>query len=600
MLARILAFVRRPFVSTTHAIPLLGAATLALAASAQAGDVRISQVYGGGGNTGAQFKNDFIELYNSSNSPVVISGWAVQYASAAGSTWQTTAIPAATTISAHGYYLVAEGAGAGNGASLPTPNVSGGIAMSATTGKVALTNTSTALAGVCPIGGTVEDFVGFGPTANCFEGAGPTTILSNSAAAIRAGNGCTDSGNNNSDFAVAAPAPRNSASPANIPPTWFQDADADLFGNSSVTLQACSQPLGYVMIGGDCNDANPLINPGAPEVCGNVIDDDCDGFVDEGFATPNDVYVDDGFTGMLGGTDPAGPGQAIGCDSFATIQQAINAVAPGGTVHVASGLYEEQLVITTSGITIDGDGSGNSGADTIVRSPVALSYSFTTGASNFPVIGVHDCSGVTIRDLRVDGFGRGSGNYRFVGVAWFNAGGTGSNLRVVGIRETTVTGSQHGVGYYANNNTGGPYTLTLNDCDASDYQKGGMALSGVGLTFLLDGCDLTGQGPINTIAQNGFQLGLGAGGIVQNSSAANHVYSPGPDTSCGILALQTAALINTANCILSDNSSGVYYYVASGSITNSTISTVNGLYDAIDLLNDASNAFLVTPPRRPV
>ncbi|HTF87032.1 MAG TPA: MopE-related protein [Planctomycetota bacterium] len=386
----------------------------------------------------------------------------------------------------------------------------------------------------------------------------------------------------------------------NIPPTWFQDADADLFGNSAVTLQACGQPPGYVMIGGDCNDANPLINPGAPEVCGNVIDDDCDGFVDEGFATPTDVYVDDGFTGMLGGTDPAGPGQAIGCDSFATIQQGIDAVAPGGTVHVASGLYEEQLVITTNGITIDGDGSGNSGADTIVRSPVALSYSFTTGASNFPVVGVHDCSGVTISDLRVDGFGRGSGNYRFVGIAWFNAGGAGSNLRVVGIREATVTGSQHGIGYYANNNTGGPYALTLNDSDASDYQKGGMALSGVGLTFQLDGCDVTGQGPINTIAQNGFQLGLGAGGTVQNSSAADHVYSPGPDTSCGILAIQTASLINTANCILSDNSSGVYYYVASGSITNSTISTVNGLYDAIDLLNDASNAFLVTPPRRPV
>ena len=46
----------------------------------------ISQVYGGGGNSGAPWTNDYIELFNRGTSPVDVTGWSVQYASAAGTT----------------------------------------------------------------------------------------------------------------------------------------------------------------------------------------------------------------------------------------------------------------------------------------------------------------------------------------------------------------------------------------------------------------------------------------------------------------------------------------------------------------------------------
>lgn len=49
--------------------------------------VVISQVYGGGGNSGATLKNDFIELHNTSASPVSVSGWSVQHVSSAGTSW---------------------------------------------------------------------------------------------------------------------------------------------------------------------------------------------------------------------------------------------------------------------------------------------------------------------------------------------------------------------------------------------------------------------------------------------------------------------------------------------------------------------------------
>ena len=173
-------------------------------------NVVISQVFGGGGNAGATFKNDFIELFNLGGAPVDLTGWTVQYASSAGTSWSKTILTG--TIQAGGYYLIQEAAGTGGTVSLPTPDVTGSIAMSATAAKVALVNNSTTLTGACPTG--LVDFVGYGG-ANCSEGS-PTPVLSNTTAALRNGNGCTDTDSNSGDFTVGAPNPRNSASPLNF------------------------------------------------------------------------------------------------------------------------------------------------------------------------------------------------------------------------------------------------------------------------------------------------------------------------------------------------------------------------------------------------
>ena len=65
---------------------------LAAPASAASPDIVISQVYGGGGNTGAQYKNDFIELYNRGPDPVPVTGWSVQYAAAGGTSAPITSL----------------------------------------------------------------------------------------------------------------------------------------------------------------------------------------------------------------------------------------------------------------------------------------------------------------------------------------------------------------------------------------------------------------------------------------------------------------------------------------------------------------------------
>jgi hypothetical protein len=52
----------------------------------------VSQVYGGGGNAGAQFTNDFIEIFNRGTTAIDVTGWSVQYTSATGTAWQVTPI----------------------------------------------------------------------------------------------------------------------------------------------------------------------------------------------------------------------------------------------------------------------------------------------------------------------------------------------------------------------------------------------------------------------------------------------------------------------------------------------------------------------------
>jgi uncharacterized protein len=194
------------------------AAFFALAAPASAvpsQDIVISQVYGGGGNSGATLTNDFIELFNRGATAVPVDGWSVQYAAAGGTSWQRTLLSG--SIAPGQYYLIQESAGAGGTTPLPTPDASGTIAMSSTAGKVALlTNTTllacgTPAAGLCAGNPAIRDFVGYGAAATESE-TSPTPTLSNTTAALRGQGGCRDTDNNSADFATGAPNPRNTAS----------------------------------------------------------------------------------------------------------------------------------------------------------------------------------------------------------------------------------------------------------------------------------------------------------------------------------------------------------------------------------------------------
>lgn len=185
--------------------------------------VVINEVYGAGGNAGATYNQDFVELYNNDTASVDIAGYSLQYTSATGTTYTVCAITAADTIIEPGtYFLITTGTAGTNGVALPTANAScSNINMAATAGKVALVGDTIALSGTagCPTtGASVVDYVGFGTTANCFEGAGSTPAPSATTSAQRTPAG-TDTNNNNTDFQVAVPTPQAAgptAAPASI------------------------------------------------------------------------------------------------------------------------------------------------------------------------------------------------------------------------------------------------------------------------------------------------------------------------------------------------------------------------------------------------
>ncbi|MEO6949426.1 MAG: lamin tail domain-containing protein, partial [Ginsengibacter sp.] len=175
--------------------------------------VVINEVYGGGGNSGATYKYDFIELYNNGASDVSLAGWSVQYASKTGTSWGVTALSG--TIKAGGYYLIQLAKGSGGTVDLPTPDATGTTGMSGSDGKVALANSTTALTGACPkADASVIDFVGFGG-ANCYEGTGPTPAPNNTNSVQRLPEGF-DSQDNSADFKTGAPSPTNGSTAPDV------------------------------------------------------------------------------------------------------------------------------------------------------------------------------------------------------------------------------------------------------------------------------------------------------------------------------------------------------------------------------------------------
>jgi hypothetical protein len=215
--SRFLAFV--VFVSMVVALAPLGQPV-----AAASPNLVISQIYGGGGNAGATYTHDYIEIFNRGTASVALSGYSLQYASATGSgnfganSGQLTELSG--TLAPGQYLLVRESSNAAVGAPLPPPYLDDPtpISMAAGAGKVAFASGTTSLGcntlATCTTNGGVSriiDLVGYG-SANYFEGAGAAPTISATTAAFRGDGGCQDTDNNVADFVAAPPSPRTSAS----------------------------------------------------------------------------------------------------------------------------------------------------------------------------------------------------------------------------------------------------------------------------------------------------------------------------------------------------------------------------------------------------
>jgi hypothetical protein len=194
-------------------------------------NIVINELYGGGGNSGAVYTNDFVELYNPNNYEVSLEGYALQYTSVTGSFSTTSNIfvlSSSHKIKAKGYFLIQMAAGSTTSAALPTPDAIGTIGLAGTGGKLALLkNNNQAMVNTAgKVDNTLSylsDFVGWGlnssnVSANQWEGDVVGSAANNNAATTanstsvnRASEG-VDTNSNKADFPTAAtPSPRNSS-----------------------------------------------------------------------------------------------------------------------------------------------------------------------------------------------------------------------------------------------------------------------------------------------------------------------------------------------------------------------------------------------------
>ena len=139
--------------------------------------------------------------------------------------------------------------------------------------------------------------------------------------------------------------------------TYYEDLDSDTYGNDASTTTGCTAPVGYVEIGGDCNDSRSDINPDATEICDDV-DNDCDNDIDDAdssvdTSTGTTFYAD-------GDSDTYG-------DDLDTLQQCDS---PNGYVSVPgdcndndAGINPGASDIIGNGIDENCDGVDNDGGD---------------------------------------------------------------------------------------------------------------------------------------------------------------------------------------------------------------------------------------------
>ena len=210
----------------------LAAVTTTFASANPAGtDLVISEVYGGGGNSGATLTHDFIELYNPTDAAIPVEGLSVQYRSGGGTGSGFTNLTGSVQPGRH--YLIQQAQGSGGTTALPTPEATGSLAMAASAGSVALVRgTGT----VTPTAANTLDLVGFG-SATLFETA-PTPAPSNTSSVSRDVER-TDRDNNSADFTTGAPDPQNStvAWPPGEepPPTPTERTIAEIQGTGPAT-----------------------------------------------------------------------------------------------------------------------------------------------------------------------------------------------------------------------------------------------------------------------------------------------------------------------------------------------------------------------------
>jgi 5'-nucleotidase len=217
------AFVRRA--AGGLGLGLITAGLAALPSTAQANPAGtalvINEVYGGGGNNGADLNADYVELYNPTAAAISLSGLSIQYRSATGSAATNGTAALTGSVPAGKTFLIQTSTAGSNGSAIPAPDVTvTGVNMGASAGQVFLVDGTTSITpspatGNMTSDSRIVDMVGVGPTSTSFETA-PAPAMSTTTSVSRTAG--VDTNNNSADFTAGDQTPTASGGGVVEPP----------------------------------------------------------------------------------------------------------------------------------------------------------------------------------------------------------------------------------------------------------------------------------------------------------------------------------------------------------------------------------------------
>ena len=223
---------------------------------------------------------------------------------------------------------------------------------------------------------------------------------------------------------------------------------------------------------------------------------------------------------IIVGNEPANCPDA----QFTTIQAALNAAAPGQRIHLCRGTYPEQLKITKP-VHIDS-------ANGVVLLPTNMQANTTSLVSGAPIaaaILVMDTTNVIIEGMIVDGINNNVSACapQLIGIEYQNASGVVENVTVRNFKlAAALNGCQSGTAIFVQSGGGGASELEVHDSVLYDYQKNGITANEAGTAITVHDNFVTGVGPTSGAAQNGIQVGFGAGGEIRRNTVTNNIWSP--------------------------------------------------------------------------
>jgi hypothetical protein len=275
-----------------------------------------------------------------------------------------------------------------------------------------------------------------------------------------------------------------------------------------------------------------------------------------------------------------------------TIGAAVTAAANGTTIDVCPGTYAEQLTIpnTKNDITLN---STQSRAATI-KAPASM-------AEPGDIFRVNGASGLTIKGFVISG---PLPNVLFCSTetrAGLFVAGDGSvtvednKFQEIRAADPALRGCQNGiairVGRQATPTSG---TATITDNEFVTYQKGAIVIDGSGSTADISLNQVTGEGPVNYIAQNGIQFSRGATGHAEGNTVSGHTYSLAPSSSStGVLIFQAGSGLVVNNNNVHHNDDNIDLITVTGVVVQQNAAQNATFFDGLFADSDTSgNQFL--------